>query len=1187
MASAAHRIYDSRDKLTAEAHGGFTFQTKVQVNDIVRLKQKGDEPPEHDLLGEVMAVTGQDDDDIDDLQVDGTMRVCWSKEYRFGEVPKDDSVVLNIDDVEVVDRHFEFGDIVSRYTDCGEDQDSRKLVRQGMVTATKVRATVRLDGSRDVIENVDSSNLCLAFPYRIDGLALVSLEQGKTPRESSHLALASIAQCYFDVLVGFSDGAVCLLKSVPRSAIERRVEGYFPYAPRNLGKYLKHAEYIVGRPKKNRVGGTVLHVVPVKVVAKLLMRLSRFKDGLRPEVRSIGAGEEAPGGEVTQPEPTTTETATEGTEEADKEAVNGDEESTGDSDTETSYQTDDSIDPTKVGVEGFVELHPRCVDENFDFLHHDDMFGLGVAVLLAPDVVDGTRKPESGREDPIACPLIYPPWEATESQREFYKKAIGSSDAQRLLAQLKKRVGEVTELYTFVTVQWQDGTIEEDIASSDLFLQHHVQDFELFSNFYVTLENDSAYWDALADDDRWKVLKLDRSELGEEAEGIHQVLEGDELSCYDLVPAYGGDSFGIGDVVLHVPSHRSIEIPKQQMGSAPPQSASQAKAEGGGDVPEGMWACDVCTLQNPSNVMRCAACHTKRERTTVCGTTEGTWDCPQCTYINPMRHIVCEMCGAANLAGATEKGYEMHAAFLGCTGTELPGRPLGDSGRRVFGIVTSVDSTERTAKVNWVSIDKTKLQELSRNTKKEDGCLANTFGMVVGFDSFGRVKVKWFDRTVSTVLSTELIFVTGGYDDYSYSGDSSNPDDVVQEAPTMDWDDEDSKAAAQGGAPEGPAGGKGFIQCCKELARGLGGFISKEASKVSSQPSEPATNQTVTPSASSLETPPTAHVDPTEAVGGLDGNELEGCEPFAVVDSFVSHSYSNEPTGVLDMKRVQQEWKTFSKALPPGIYVRASESQPHLLKAIIQGPKHTPYYRGVYVFHLYLPPTYPHTPPKANIISNNIRLNPNLYQNGHICLSLLGTWDGYQTCEEWSPKSTLLQVLVSIQALVLNKEPYYNEAGYHNHIGTPEGRQNSRAYNEMTYILKIKHLTLTLRNLPADVGEEVKAHVRHHARYLVRKATEYVRKGREAPPEHPPTTSSTTSSSSSSSPPHPPTPPGDAGGDKLDKRMVQPEDLESGLLLNEDGLVLPLTGGLIASLRTTLPTFVKAVREVLGEDILD
>lgn len=51
-------------------------------------------------------------------------------------------------------------------------------------------------------------------------------------------------------------------------------------------------------------------------------------------------------------------------------------------------------------------------------------------------------------------------------------------------------------------------------------------------------------------------------------------------------------------------------------------------------------------------------------------------------------------------------------------------------------------------------------------------------------------------------------------------------------------------------------------------------------------------------------------------------------------------------------------------------------------------------------------------------------VNPNLYEEGKVCLSILGTWAGEQS-ETWNAaRSSLLQAFVSIQGLVLVKEPY-------------------------------------------------------------------------------------------------------------------------------------------------------------------
>ena len=50
----------------------------------------------------------------------------------------------------------------------------------------------------------------------------------------------------------------------------------------------------------------------------------------------------------------------------------------------------------------------------------------------------------------------------------------------------------------------------------------------------------------------------------------------------------------------------------------------------------------------------------------------------------------------------------------------------------------------------------------------------------------------------------------------------------------------------------------------------------------------------------------------------------------------------------------------------------------------------------------------------------NFRINPNLYETGNVCLSLLGTWSGKEDSEEWTCNSNLLQLVVSIQGTLCN-----------------------------------------------------------------------------------------------------------------------------------------------------------------------
>ena len=93
-----------------------------------------------------------------------------------------------------------------------------------------------------------------------------------------------------------------------------------------------------------------------------------------------------------------------------------------------------------------------------------------------------------------------------------------------------------------------------------------------------------------------------------------------------------------------------------------------------------------------------------------------------------------------------------------------------------------------------------------------------------------------------------------------------------------------------------------------------------------------------------------------------------------------------------------------------------------------------------------LPEAFFHSWPSEPGLGGSGRVNPNLYEDGKICLSLLGTWEGSRG-EGWrAGRSTMLQVVVSLLGLVLVREPYFNEAGYEALAGLEESRRPSALY---------------------------------------------------------------------------------------------------------------------------------------------
>ncbi|KAK9065219.1 hypothetical protein SSX86_016602 [Deinandra increscens subsp. villosa] len=209
--------------------------------------------------------------------------------------------------------------------------------------------------------------------------------------------------------------------------------------------------------------------------------------------------------------------------------------------------------------------------------------------------------------------------------------------------------------------------------------------------------------------------------------------------------------------------------------------------------------------------------------------------------------------------------------------------------------------------------------------------------------------------------------------------------------------------------------------------------------------------------------------------------KFENFKLFDIVDDFSDHHFNSagfqgqQPPKTWT-KKIQDEWKVLEKDLPDTIYVRAYETRMDLLRAVIVGPAGTPYHDGLFVFDIHFPPTYPDTPPMVYYYSGGLRLNPNLYDNGKVCLSLLNTWTG-QGSEKWMPNnSTMLQVLVSIQALILNDKPFFNEPGYDSMYPGDVGEKKSKGYNEDIFILSLKTMIYTLRRPPKHFEDLVVGH---------------------------------------------------------------------------------------------------------------
>jgi ubiquitin-protein ligase len=123
----------------------------------------------------------------------------------------------------------------------------------------------------------------------------------------------------------------------------------------------------------------------------------------------------------------------------------------------------------------------------------------------------------------------------------------------------------------------------------------------------------------------------------------------------------------------------------------------------------------------------------------------------------------------------------------------------------------------------------------------------------------------------------------------------------------------------------------------------------------------------------------------------------------------------------IDMKRILS-----SDLNSNGIFIEFDETDILKAKALIIGPKDTIYDNAYLFFTIEFPKNYPFSPPILTYKSQNkVRIHPNIYVNGKVCLSILGTWSG----PSWTHTMDITTVLLTIQSL-LDNNPLANEPGY-------------------------------------------------------------------------------------------------------------------------------------------------------------
>ena len=207
------------------------------------------------------------------------------------------------------------------------------------------------------------------------------------------------------------------------------------------------------------------------------------------------------------------------------------------------------------------------------------------------------------------------------------------------------------------------------------------------------------------------------------------------------------------------------------------------------------------------------------------------------------------------------------------------------------------------------------------------------------------------------------------------------------------------------------------------------------------------------------------------------------------------------------MLRLIGEFTNLQNSLPieftNSIFVRVDKDNMDYMKAIIFGSEGTPYSSGAFLFDIYFGNNYPNSPPNVVITSTgnqSVRFNPNLYSTGKVCLSLLGTWRGMQG-ENWDPKiSSIYQVLLSIQSIIMSDLVYFNEPGHENQLGTPEGDKLNEGYSNIVRYNNIRVCMIDMiKNPPKGFEDVIKIHFYLKKEKILKEVDTWIEKAKKVP----------------------------------------------------------------------------------------
>ncbi|XP_069608188.1 (E3-independent) E2 ubiquitin-conjugating enzyme isoform X1 [Ranitomeya imitator] len=576
---------------------------------------------------------------------------------------------------------------------------------------------------------------------------------------------------------------------------------------------------------------------------------------------------------------------------------------------------------------------------------------------------------------------------------------------------------EVITTVTTADVMWQDGSVETSIRSNELIPIQHLDNNEFCPGDFVVdkrghaLQDPSVYGVVQSGDHTGRTCVVKWIKLNSEGTDVEVVGEEDDVSVYDIAD-HPDFRFRATDIVIRIGS----SDPDVAADGSQPSVGQVARVDVSSKV-EVIWADNSRTIILPQHLYNVESELEESFYDSVDSSTSGassdeweddsdSWETDNGLTEDEHARVAAEAVGEAPNPSASAEQAPQAE-------NDDPGQGTSVASIVVPGIVVKVNEKEGMVKSFKELKEAIKILESLKNMTVEQLLTGSPTSPIAEPEKFTREKkflddIKKLQENLKKTLDNVAIA----------------EEEKMESAPEAEKED---KAEAQ--TPVRSEWPSDTPVLCQQCGGKPGVIFTSAKGEVFSV----------------LETAPESH-----AFKKLEFQAPEAKKFFSTV---------------------RKEMALLATSLPEGIMVKTFEDRMDLFSAFIKGPTRTPYEDGLFLFDIQLPNIYPAVPPLFRYLSQcSGRLNPNLYDNGKVCVSLLGTWIGKGT-ERWTSKSSLLQVLISIQGLILVNEPYYNEAGFDSDRGLQEGYENSRCYNEMALIRVVQSMAQMLRR-PVEVFQQ-------------------------------------------------------------------------------------------------------------------